>query len=438
MHRFVPFVLAIAMACLLPATGPLLAQEDPTFEAAKRLFQEKEYQAAAEKCGEILEVYPDYSWGWHCVGVGRWDRGELDRAESALRTALSFEPGSFESRYVLGRVLADRKEYGEAAAELERAVDTAADARQRLAASSALADARFRAGEYDRARSLLEALLQDDPEAFRPRYMLGLTCRRLDDLPCAIEQLRKARALRPDNPGLARMVAELSAHAAGNGSPGPPDGSALGQAIRDAEAWVESGSDGPDAGVHLVDLLVRAGRFEEAARRAEDFATEYPDRCDLPVHAARAHDRLGNSGAALDWSARALECDPQSADAWHERARAALDEARALIGAGELIEHEERIEAMLAVAGEALSQRRSLRDDDLLTRTSEEAAAVETAFRAALTTHRKDAADLVAANREQRCQELRVKWWTFLRDEGPPLSAEERSYLQATCDEDLQ
>lgn len=416
---------ALGLIWGLVCTGAVAGEPDPDVEEATRLLAAQDYRAAAAKCGELTVLYPDYAWGWQCLGVSRWKLAEPEAAERSLRQAVTLEPDGFETRFALGRVLAEREAFADSAAELERARALAAEPEQRLAATDWLADSWFRAGEFARARPLLEQRVAADAAAYRPHYVLALTCRRMDDLDCAVDQMRAARALAPDDAKPARSAAELSAYrAASTAADDERRPARIDEALADAQVWVRTAPRDPAARAQLVEAYLRAERFEEAARSAEEAASQFPGTCRLALYAARARNRLADPEVARTWADRALACDPEDRDVRAERTRACLDQARALITTGELLEHENRIDTLLADAAETLAPS---------SRLASEAAAVEEAYRTELERQRAGAAQAAQAASARRCEELRVKLWEAEHGDGPALDAEERSFLERVC-----
>jgi len=279
----------------------------------------------------------------------------------------------------------------------------------------------------------MEEQVAADGTAFRPRYMLGLTCRRLDDLACAVENLRAARDLKPDDPKLPRTVAELSTYRAAQA-----ETAALRvEAVSDAQVWVRAVPKAPEARVHLAAALLRAGRFAEAAQVSEDSVSRFPDECRLHLYAAKAHNSLGEFTHARGWADQALECDPKSASALNQLARAYLNEARSLIATGELMDARERIDPLLADVSESLARSLDLESGGAAERLRREVAVVESVYRAELERQQAVADDINTQEDERRCEELRVKWWNFAHVDGPRPSAEERTFLRETCGEDV-
>ena len=73
----------------------------------------------------------------------------------------------------------------------------------------AQADAAYRAGRWEDARRLLEQAVQADPRSAPAHARLGLTLARLKDPQGALENLRQAHDLEPDNADYAYNYAVL-------------------------------------------------------------------------------------------------------------------------------------------------------------------------------------------------------------------------------------
>lgn len=78
-------------------------------------------QEAAEELRRTIEMEPRAE-AYYTLGVIYWHQGDLDRADSALRSALTTEPRYAEAHYTLGAVLNARRDWTGAAASLRRAL----------------------------------------------------------------------------------------------------------------------------------------------------------------------------------------------------------------------------------------------------------------------------------------------------------------------------
>lgn len=103
-------------------------------------------------------------------------RGRLDEALDAVSAALVFAPDEAFTLYACGRTLLERGDFAEAAATLSRALEAGSPPETGLD----LADARYRAGDSDGARTALvrldAALPPDEPQR---ALLLGVLCWRV-------------------------------------------------------------------------------------------------------------------------------------------------------------------------------------------------------------------------------------------------------------------
>ncbi len=90
--------------------------------------------------------------------------------------------------YEQGKLLADRREYDEALAELKRAI--AADPDMSVA-YAAVGDIQLKRGNLDDARGAYESACRTNPYAFRPHYNLGVTYQMLAEAARAADTFRK-------------------------------------------------------------------------------------------------------------------------------------------------------------------------------------------------------------------------------------------------------
>jgi hypothetical protein len=109
-----------------------------------------------------------------------------------------------------------------------------------------------------------------------------------------------------------------------------------------------------------------------------------------------------------------------------------------LIATGELMDARERIDPLLADVHDALTRSLDLEPGGAAERLRQEVAVVESAYRAELERQQTVADDIKTQADERRCDELRVKWWNSTHADGPPPSAEERTFLRETCSEDVK
>jgi tetratricopeptide (TPR) repeat protein len=151
---------------------------------------------AAAELDEVLRLEPRAE-AHYTLGVIRWQQGERDRAEAALRAAIAAEPRHADAHHTLGVVLAARRDWAGAAAALRQALALRPDF---AGAHDTLARVLQRAGDADGARRHLEAADRLRARTAREQearvWTLG-GIRLLDegDALAAIDRFRKATTL---------------------------------------------------------------------------------------------------------------------------------------------------------------------------------------------------------------------------------------------------
>lgn len=144
--------------------------------------------------GIAIEPRPELSY---TQGIICWHQGQLDRAATALRSAVAAEPGYFDAYHALGAVLQAKQDWNAAAAALRRAIALRSDA---PAPRYALAQVLQHEGRDDDARAEREKA-----DRLRERARLeqeagtwtAVGTQRLDagELPAALDCFRRAVAL---------------------------------------------------------------------------------------------------------------------------------------------------------------------------------------------------------------------------------------------------
>jgi tetratricopeptide (TPR) repeat protein len=144
--------------------------------------------------GIAIEPRPEL---YYTQGIIYWHQGQLDRAASALRSAVAAEAGYFEAYHALGAVLQAKQDWNGSAAALRRAIALRSDA---PAPRYTLAQVLQRQGHDEDARAQRETA-----DRLRERARLeqeagtwtAVGTQRLDanDLPAALDCFRRAVAL---------------------------------------------------------------------------------------------------------------------------------------------------------------------------------------------------------------------------------------------------
>lgn len=129
------------------------------------------------------------------IGFIHAQRGELDKAVEAYRTAIRFDPGYADAYANLGDVLADLRQPAEAIASYREALRLEPG---HVAARMNLAITLASTGQLEEAVQHLERAVQQDPRNFSAHHNLALTLTRLGKHDLAQVHSAKARELRQE------------------------------------------------------------------------------------------------------------------------------------------------------------------------------------------------------------------------------------------------
>jgi tetratricopeptide (TPR) repeat protein len=216
-----------------------LQPDDPTLQylLAETLSDLFNYREARPVLEHVLRLQPNNADACAQLGVG-WIADtsapdHLQRAEKALRKALELSPLHPEARLALGRLLIARNQPKAAILQLQeatrlmphstrppfelaRAYDLAGDAPHAAAARGHFLALR----QFSTRVTGLEKRQSVNPTVFDYPYQLGLIEMQREEYRRAYVWLNKARALRPDHPGVKEAMSRLSRLMAGS-SPSP-------------------------------------------------------------------------------------------------------------------------------------------------------------------------------------------------------------------------
>jgi tetratricopeptide (TPR) repeat protein len=189
-----------------------------------------------------------FAWIWAELALHQLRSGALADAARSAGVALAAAPGSRFARYALGRVGLAEQRFADAARELARAAERA----PLPEVLSSLAEALAEDGRADEARRAEQRLLATG-EAADPRGLALFLLQRGRDLPVALRLLERELERRRD-------AETLAAYALARAEAGAP-----GEAWREMERALESGSVDPRLHLHAARVAEAAGRPDAAA-----------------------------------------------------------------------------------------------------------------------------------------------------------------------------
>ncbi len=154
-----------------------------------------ELAAAIRAAEHALALRPEYAEASFNLGLIHAIAGDLTAAESAYRSALRIKPEDAGTLANLGNLLRAQARLGEAAPLLERALAQRADADS----LTNVALLRIDQARFADARRLARQVLSADPDRAIAWQALGIAARLEHDAQAAVDALRKALHLVPDD-----------------------------------------------------------------------------------------------------------------------------------------------------------------------------------------------------------------------------------------------
>lgn len=306
-------------------------------------------EKALEKAKLVLAGRPDDDEGMMLRAQAQSQAGNLEPARKDFMAVLKRNPNSVPAHTGLAAVLVSQKRLNEAETHFKAAVAAAdpADAKPRMLLAAFYGGA----GRHDDARATLEETIRVAPHTIAAYTALAQYQLRDGDVAAAKATLRTLIDTMPNHRAGYQAMATLHMQLG--------DFDAARQVLEDGIA----ASDDTDVlRVQLADLHIRQGRLEQVTAQAEAlsqsetgrvmgrffaglvalaegrsqdgldaFTQVLKEQPKLPIahfYLGRAHQLMGNAGAARDAYQAAIELDPDLVPARVELARLRLREGR--------------------------------------------------------------------------------------------------------------
>jgi tetratricopeptide (TPR) repeat protein len=175
--QFPVCILLFCAYCSLPLACPL--QQDAV--------------AQAEEAVRLAAVPSQKAAAYVALGRAYFTKGEEDKAESALKSAIDLDPTNADAHLELGQLRIVQHKLPEAEAEFRQAVRVAPDS---AVANATLAEVLLQTGRNAEARKLLEKTVSLDARDWHSQYRLATLLS--DDLARSTELLTNVTRLAPD------------------------------------------------------------------------------------------------------------------------------------------------------------------------------------------------------------------------------------------------
>jgi len=149
--------------------------------------------AQAEEAVRLAAVPSEKAAAYVALGRAYFTKGEEDKAESALKSAIGLDPANADAHLELGQLRIIQHKVPEAEAEFRQAVRVAPDS---AVANATLAEVLLQTGRNAEARKFLEKAVTLDARDWHSQYRLATLLS--DDLARATELLENVVRLAPD------------------------------------------------------------------------------------------------------------------------------------------------------------------------------------------------------------------------------------------------
>lgn len=277
------------------------------------------------------------------AAIAHHTAGQLDEAEALYRQILALEPEDPDALNLLGLVLQDRGDLAESISLLNRALLTDPDFPEAL---TNLARAQIASGNAAEAVASANRAVQADPELAEAFLQLGRASLELGDLAAAEAALQRCLALSPETEtawfhlGLvyARLTRHADAQAALRKALGIKPDAPL-SLVALGESLLATGEMDAALELHLRAARIAPNSFEAQTSLATTRRTRLepvesaeacrlaiaidPTRSDVRVLLGSNQASLGDFAAAIASFRKALEINPESAEAKRQLSRLA-------------------------------------------------------------------------------------------------------------------
>ncbi len=312
--RVLPFLLSGLYAGLLAA--PISAS---TFDEAKAALERQDYELAAERYLVLTAENPEWAPGWVTLGQCYYFLGEPEKGREAIEKGKGLDPlvNLFPAYMSVGQALYSNKHYAKAVFALERAAEHA-PADRAVSVGLTLGYAQYLAKLYQPARETLDRYIERSGFDEEPVFYLALACQRIQDYPCALENLRRLQASGVSAARASKVnkyLAEWSRYWALAPHNESRRDALLADAVGDTLAWFEAEPGNSDAVRSYGKTLLAAERPDDLIAALVPIVSTHPEQCTARTLLAKANNAMKRSSEAERWAAEAVGCDPDDAEA---------------------------------------------------------------------------------------------------------------------------
>ena len=306
--RFGVIAVALALA-MLP-----VARAD--FETGMSYLRSGKYLEAAGQFQTLVDENPEYTDGYHLLGVCFLQSRKYADAEKNFLEAISLDGDKFEYHFNLAKTYQAQKKYDKQVGTLNNAEGLASTNKQKQLLFHARGNALAVQEKWDEAVDDLERSLALEPDG-ATQTQLGKAFFMLGDQQGAVTAMRKAIKLSPSADAyelLVESLIDLAAKASGAAAQ-----SKYRETLVEAERFLEFDSSSFDARYLVGRAALGAGEFDKAIASFQEVLRKKPNHCRAMTNMGTAYQAKSDWTNALAALENATSCDPKLNLAWQTK-----------------------------------------------------------------------------------------------------------------------
>lgn len=203
------FSWAIICVCLLLSLQASLCSAQQTeFTNGVRLYQEGEYQSAAQALEAATTTDPSLESAWYYLGLARMKLSDFEGALAAFQKAVELAPNRPGTRLMVGQIYESQNAYAEAIRVYQDELRYRRG-KDILPVMNSLGRVMYLAGRYQDAANLLDKVVSEDPNYVESLHYLGLSLAALGNHTQALKHFDSASTIMEEWRTLVRRVARL-------------------------------------------------------------------------------------------------------------------------------------------------------------------------------------------------------------------------------------
>jgi tetratricopeptide (TPR) repeat protein len=285
------------------APVPILSPDPDWITEAMKLENQGNWTALKEWAERWQSAYPSSAMSLIYSGDALKNQGQLTQALKAYQQAEKLDSHLAQSLAGQAAVLTQLRRFPEARELAQRALTMSY--RQDPGIWLTLGDVEINSGQLGAAQTAYETAAQLYPGNSIAWKMIGITCFKRKELPCAEKAVRKGLRLKPNDAELTKALAGLQLEQGKGNEAAELLGARTASQPNDADSWIALGV-----------AEQRRGRLEEADKAWRKAVELNPDSAEAWADLGWSQEKFGKLEEAEISLGKALKLKPDNVLAW--------------------------------------------------------------------------------------------------------------------------